>query len=48
METAAENGKPADDNVVDAVATERKRSRNRRRTRAGKPATEATEASQSA
>ncbi|TDC78176.1 DEAD/DEAH box helicase [Actinomadura sp. 7K507] len=38
----------ADDNVVDAVATERKRSRNRRRTRAGKPATDTTEASQSA
>ncbi|WP_243718262.1 DEAD/DEAH box helicase [Actinomadura sp. 7K534] len=38
----------ADDNVVDAVATERKRSRNRRRTRAGKPAADTTEAPQSA
>ncbi|MFG2090668.1 MULTISPECIES: DEAD/DEAH box helicase [unclassified Spirillospora] len=38
----------ADDNVVDAVATERKRSRSRRRTRAGKPTTGTTEASQSA
>ncbi|MEV3919991.1 DEAD/DEAH box helicase [Actinomadura coerulea] len=35
---AADTEKAADDNVVDAVATERKRSRTRRRTRAGKPA----------
>ncbi|GAA4240845.1 DEAD/DEAH box helicase [Actinomadura meridiana] len=36
--TAAQPEKtaPADDNVVDAVATERKRSRSRRRTRSGK------------
>ncbi|HEY8482896.1 MAG TPA: DEAD/DEAH box helicase [Spirillospora sp.] len=38
----------AGDNVVDAVATERKRSRTRRRTRAGKPTAGTTEASQSA
>src|SRR5690606_19094621 len=48
VDAAAENGASADDNVVDAVATERKRSRTRRRTRAGKPAAEATEASRSA
>jgi superfamily II DNA/RNA helicase len=34
----AERKAPADDNVVDAVATERKRSRSRRRTRSGKAA----------
>lgn len=39
VEAAADDTeKAADDNVVDAVATERKRSRPRRRTRAGKPA----------
>ncbi|WP_338740710.1 DEAD/DEAH box helicase [Actinomadura luteofluorescens] len=48
---AGEAETTADDNVVDAVATERKRSRNRRRTRAGKPAATAggtAEASQTA
>ncbi|WP_240810141.1 DEAD/DEAH box helicase [Actinomadura sp. WMMA1423] len=48
---AAESETAADDNVVDAVATERKRSRPRRRTRAGKPAAAAggtAEASQTA
>jgi superfamily II DNA/RNA helicase len=48
---AAEAETAADDNVVDAVATERKRSRPRRRTRAGKPAATAggtAEASQTA
>lgn len=38
-----EQAAPKDDNVVDAVATERKRSRTRRRTRAGKPTGETTE-----
>jgi superfamily II DNA/RNA helicase len=49
--TATEAETAADDNVVDAVATERKRSRTRRRTRSGKPAAttaETAEASQSA
>ncbi|MEU8341255.1 DEAD/DEAH box helicase [Spirillospora sp. NPDC048832] len=44
---AASGGAP-DGTVVDAVATERKRSRTRRRTRAGKPAASQAEASQTA
>ncbi|WP_242614363.1 DEAD/DEAH box helicase [Actinomadura roseirufa] len=50
-EAAPVAGDPAPGNVVDAVATERKRSRTRRRTRAGKPAAErggTAEASQTA
>ncbi|WP_245667496.1 DEAD/DEAH box helicase [Actinomadura macra] len=48
VEATAEAETAAENNVVDAVATERKRSRTRRRTRAGKPAAERGEASQSA
>jgi len=48
VEATAEAATSAQDNVVDAVATERKRSRPRRRTRAGKAATERGEAPQSA